>query len=268
MNLSYTYLIITMESIQRRQTFESLNFATKQRRPQLNNAYVKWHSIPINIKRYFTDVDGAVIAKAAAPAALQTYYPFFMFGEFDREGGYNTALKALGVAPGTFYLTSFMNANGITAQQITGFTGLNTVRNFIKNGDIVHVFTDNLNAPNFFVWVVVSNQYGAMSSIVGNSESHQKDGLIGKIYLDFFKYYTDNPNEQFKTPLHFTRSTNIATWSDNQVQPYIFKTPYTEQQGFVDIQCQFNLDQYLSVGSFFQYTTESINMLFRLGTLK
>ena len=42
----------------------------------------------IEVNRYFTDVDGKVIDKNTVPIALQTDYPFWMFGEFDRQGGY------------------------------------------------------------------------------------------------------------------------------------------------------------------------------------
>lgn len=243
----------------------SLDFATKKRFPAISNPYVKWHSIPVNVKRYFTDVDGQIVDKNTVPLALQVEYPFFIWGDFDRQGGYNTGLKALNPIRNTFYLTSFTQANGITSQQITGFTGFNTVRNFIKNGDIVHVFTDNLNAPNYFVWVVIGSNYGALASIVGNSETEQKDGLIGKIFLQEFKYFTDNPDDQWGTPIHFTRSINTTAWSDDTVQPYIFKTPFTEQQGFIDVRCEFNLDQYMSVGSYFHFNTENINMNFKLG---
>lgn len=243
----------------------SLDFATKDRRPAMGNAFVKWHTIPVEIKRYFTDVDGAVVAKATVPAALQTRYPFFVFGDFDREGGYNTGLKAMPLPVGVEYLTTFVNANGITSQQITGFTGLNTIKNFIDRGDIVIVYTDNSVAPNYFIWIVIKNNYGALSSIVGNSETTQRDGLIGKVYLEMFKYFTDN-QAQWELPVHFTRSSNIATWSDNQVQPYIFKTPYTFQNGFIDMKCNFNLDQYQSLATYFLYETESISWNFKLAT--
>lgn len=258
-----------MEQYQKRLVFQQLNFGTPKRMPpSLANTIMKFHSVPVTVKRYFTDIDGQVIAKNTVPVALQTYYPFFVFGDFDRAGGYNTALKAIPPAPGTYYLTSFMNANGLTAQQITGFTGFNTVRNFIQHGDIVFVYTDNINAPNYFIWVVISTGYGSIASIVGNTETSQNDGLLGKLYVDFFKYFTDNNFEQFSTPLHFTRSSNIATWSDNQVQPYIYKSPLNEQQNFVDIHCAFNMDQFLSIGTKFNFNTEEINFLFRLGTPK
>lgn len=244
-------------------------FGTRRRFPAINNPYVKWRTIPITIKRFFTDVDGLVLDKTDVqiPDALKTKYPFFVFGDFDRKGGYNTGLKAVNPMPGTFYLTTFVNGDGMTSQQITGFTGFNNVRNSIGQGDIVSVYTDNLNAPSIFVWIVVSNKYGSISSITDNSQTTQKDGLIGKIFLDHFKYFTDNPNAQWAEPMHFTRSTNVATWGDDQVMPYIFKNPYTEQEGFIQVDCSFNLDQYLSVGSYYHYDTELLNWNFKLGTM-
>lgn len=262
-----------MEQITRKSGFfnplqgvEGINLSTVERKAAINNPFVKWRTIPVTIKRYFTDVDGAVLDKndVAIPAALKVEYPFFVFGDFDRNGGYGTALKAMGPVPGTFYLTSFVNGNGMTAQQFTGFTGFNTVRNFIGYGDIVHIFTDNVNAPNFFVWVVMSNKYGPLSSIISNSSSIQRDGLVGKIYIEHFNYYTDNGNGQWAIPLHFTRSTNVSTWGDQQVMPYIFRNPYTEQDGFIKVDCNFNLDQFQTLGTYFLFDTETINLNFRL----
>ncbi len=238
-----------------------LNFSTEYKQPLL-----KTHSIPITVKRYFTDVDGAIILKAAAPAALQTSYPFFVFGDFDRQGGYTTGLKALPVMPGTFYLMSYVEGAGITSQQITGFTGLNTIRTRLRTGDIVHVFTDNLTAPNFFVWIVQSSRNGSIASMVGNAETQQRDGAIGKIYIEHFQYFSDNRDPQWAYPLHFTRSSNIASFKDEQVQPYIFKNPYTEQDGFIRVYCHFNLDQYQSIGTMFLYDTEEILMNFLIKT--
>lgn len=244
----------------------ALNFDTKRRVPAIGNPFVKWHTIPVVIKRYFTDVDGTILAKNTVPAALQTEYPFFVFGDFDKQGGYLTGLKTLGPVPGTYYLTSFANANAITSQQITGFTGFNEIQGKIKAGDIVHVFTDDIIGPNYFIWIVLHNPTGAMSSITGVSSSSQQDGLIGKIYLEKFQYFSDNQN-QWDYPVHFYRVTNIANYGSEQVQPYIFKTPFTQQNGFIDMKCEFNFDQYLGLASFFLFDTEQITWNFKLANI-
>jgi len=240
-------------------TSNGLPFSTDFRPPLLQR-----HSVPITIRRYFTTVDGAIIDKALAPAALQVQYPFYNFGLFDYKGGYATGLKALPVTPGTEYLMTYIEGIGMTSQQITGFTGLNTIRTRIRVGDIVHVFTDSLQAPNYFIWIVQSSRNGSIGSILANTDSSQRDGTIGYLYCESFQYFTDNSNEQWAIPVHFTRSSNIASFRGDQVQPYIFKNPNTEQQGFVKVECKFNIDQYQSIGTYFLYNTEQIELIYSL----
>lgn len=247
---------MTAQQIQNR---NGLDMGTKSRAPLL-----KYHSIPITIKRYFTDVNGIIQAKNTVPAAMQTEYPFFIFGDFDRQGGYATGLKVAPLNPGTFYLMTFIEGNGLTSQQITGFTGFNEVRSKIRVGDIVHVFTDNLIAPTVFVWIVLSSRNGSIGSIVSNSETHQRDGMYGKLYIDHFQYYTDNTDPQWSRAVNFIRLTNIGSFGNNQVQPYMFKTPYTEQDGFIRVECKFNLDQYILINTYFLFETEEINLSFSI----
>lgn len=244
----------------------ALNFDTKRRHPAVGNPFVKWHTIPVVIKRYFTDVDGVILDKNTVPAALQVEYPFFVFGNFDMQGGYQTGLKTIGPIPGTFYLTSFVNAGGITSQQITGFSAFNEIKGKIATGDIIHVFTDDLDNPNYFIWIVLHNPTGPLSSITGNSQTEQRDGLIGKIYLEKFQYFSDN-ERQWDYPVHFYRVTNIANYGSEQVQPYIFKTPFTMQNGFIEMKCEFNFDQFLGLASYFRFETESITWNFRLADI-
>lgn len=220
------------------------------------------HSIPIDIRRYFTDVDGAIVAKNTVAAALQTEYPFFLLGDFDRQGGYNASFKNLPVRPGTFYVMSFVNGYGMTSQQITGFTGLNNVQERMNVGDLVHVYTDSLIAPNNFIWIVQQNRNGSIASIIGNTETSQQDGTHGKMFVDHFQYYSDNQAEQWNRALMFTRSNNIGAYAGQQVQPYIFRNPYTEQDGFIKVECKFNMDQYQSIGIPFLFNTEQIQANF------
>jgi|SRR3989304_206191 len=248
------------KTIEKTQQRTGLDFSTRQKEPLL-----KFHTIPIGIKRFYTDVDGFIIPKVAAVQAVQCEFPFFIWGDFDRQGGYYTGFKAVPLVPGSFYLMTFVEGYGMTSQQITGFTGFNNIRGQIKTGDIVHVYTDNLTAPINFVWIILSSNNGSIGSIVGNSETHQKDGQLGRLYVDHFQYFSDNTDPQWNIPIHFTRSSNIATWKDDQVQPYIFKNPYTEQDGFIRVACHFNLDQYQSIGTYFLYDTESIRMNFNIG---
>lgn len=241
-----------------------LEMGTVKRTPAINNPYVRFHSIPVNIRRHFTDVNGLVIPKNIVPAALQVEYPFFVFGEFDRQGGYAAGLRALAPQPGTYYLTSFIQGNQFTSQFITGFSGVNTVKNRIAVGDIVHVYTDDVQNPTYFIWLVQSFNQGSIGSIVANSDSRQHDGLIGPIILDSFKLGQTGNENQFSVPFFFINTSNLTMFKANQVQPLMFKDPYVEQPDIIDIQCSFDLDQYVEIGYNFMFDTDEIRMTFKL----
>lgn len=237
---------------------------TTQRSPAINNPYTKNHSIPVTIRRHFTDVNGTVINKATVPAALQVEYPFYVFGEFDRQGGYNSGLQALAPVNGTHYLLSFIQGNGFITSFLTGgFSGANTIKELVSVGDIVHVYTDDTQNPTYFIWIVQHFGQRALGAVVANSDSSQRDGLINKIFLESFKYHSDNVR-QFDYPFYFIRSTNIATYKTDQVQPMIYKDPFVQQAELLEVEVNFNLDQYLSVGQYFLFATDIITMNFKL----
>lgn len=241
-----------------------IDMGTHNRRIAINNPYTKKHSIPVTIRRYFTDVNGTIISKNTVPLALQCEYPFFVFGEFDRQGGYSASLKALGPNPNTHYLLSFVQGNGFMTQFIVGlFSGANTIKDNVFTGDIVHVFTDDTQNPNYFIWLVQNFSQGAIGSVVSNSDSGQKDGRMGPLYLESFKYHADNVR-QFDYPFVFTRFTNISTYKYDQVQPLMYKDPYIQQAELLDIMVEFNLDQYMSVGQYFLFDTDVITMNFKI----
>ncbi len=238
------------------------DFTMRQKPPLLRT-----HSIPITIRRYFTTVDGTVIDKAISPVGVRLMYPFFTFGNFDQKGGYNNGLKVLPAQPGSKYLLSFVEGYGLTSEQITGFTGLNDLKTRLKLGDIVHVFTDDYlpaAGPNVFIWVVQSTKNNALASIIANAGTTEDDKRLGRMAVDFFQYFTDNPDGQWQRPVHFTRSNNLTMLNDDMVMPYIFKTPQTEQNGFIRIDCEMGVNQYQSIGTYFLFETEEIQMNFTL----
>lgn len=240
-----------------------LDFGTKQRQPQLDNPYMRNHTIQARVKRFFTDVNGTIVAKATVPVGMQCEYPFYLFGDFDRQGGYSIGLRTVPVVNGNAYLMTFVNGHGFTSANIVGFSGANTLQGQLSVGDIVHVFTDSTQNPTFFVWVVIQNNAGSLASIVGNTDTTQRDGLIGPIYLQSFRYTSDN-SFQFDYPFYFIRYTNIATWKSDQVQPMMFKDPFVEQLNFIEVQTEFDLNQYISVGQYFLFDTEEIQFNFKL----
>jgi hypothetical protein len=225
------------------------------------------HTIPLEVRRHYTDVNGVVLAKndALIPAVLQTFYPVFLLGEFDRQGGYPIGLKTKPVANNNiFYLTTFVHGSTGTPQMIVGFNGLNTIQNRIRIGDIVSVYTDSLSAPSIFVWIVVSNNACSIASILGNSETTQNDSRLGSLFVYEINYKTD-VDAQLNEALHFTRFDNIGNAKDNQVQPKgMFRTPNDVQTNLVKMTTSFNIDQFLGINFYMIYACDVLTFDFKI----
>lgn len=220
----------------------------------------KRHSLPVIVTRYFTDVNGTIIPKADAglvAAGMAVDYPIFLLGEFDREGGYKTGLMTLNAIPAVPY-TSFVNGvTGTSNNVITPFSPFNTIQGQLKPGDLCMVYTDNVITPTYFAWIVQTNNYAALSSILSNLKSIQMDRRLGPLFCYEINWYA--PESQWDRALHFIQSDNLGTWTDNQVQPYIFKTPFNVQQGFITVSCNFTVDQFMEIATMFEIATDQMS---------
>ena len=221
-----------------------------------NPALVLEHSIPLKITRYFTDVNGTIVDKTLVPASLQTKYPVFLLGQFDRNGGYKKSIASVSPMSNTFYFMSFVQ--GINSPFLA-FTGLNNIKGVIKTGDIVEVYTDNIETPTYFIWFIITAEPVSIASIISNTETTQKDNRIGALYIKNYNYVTDNSSQYFE-PIYYTFFDNIGNFRYDTVQPYMFKTPFTEQSGILTIDTDFKLDQYIGINMYFLFSTNEITL--------
>jgi hypothetical protein len=245
---------------------KTLNFNAKK--TAINSASVlqRRHSIPIEVKKIYTDTLGAVIDKADAivPVAMQSYFPVFLLGEFDRIGGYAIGQKNKPVAPGVKFIASFVNGATGFPQMIFGFSGANDIQNYIRVGDIVCVYTDDVQNPSVYVWLIVTNNYASIASILGNSKSTQNDSRLGPLRVYEINYKTDL-DAQLNEALHLTRYDNLGTYKDDQIQPKgMFRTPNDVQQNLVRMTVDFNIDQFLGINFYMVYDSDSITFDFKI----
>jgi hypothetical protein len=234
---------------------------------QLNDPIFSKHTIGISITRYFTDVDGKILDKTslAIPNNLKVSYPFWMFGAFDHFGGYQLGNQAAPAHGGSVYLCSFVNGRQ-TSYSITQFSGFNTIQPKLKIGDIIHVFTDNLTNPTFFIWIVQSCDLTPLASIVANSQSTQQDNRLGQLNIINLKYQTPNVL-QWNQAFNFLFPDNIGDYRTDSYQPLVWRTPQSGFTGTIDIKMKFNIDQYLEIYSYILFSTDSINFTFTVEKL-
>lgn len=224
------------------------------------------HSIFMRVKRVYTDVLGNVVDKSLVPAALQVSYPVYLFGEFDRMGGYKQALSFVPPVAGTYYVTSGVIGVGFSPASIIGFTGFNSgINSNLTIGDIVHVFTDNLLAPNYFVWIIQNAAKHAIGSIIGNSKTTQADNRFNRLWVENVHYTTSNQNlEQWKEVIHETRVDNLGLPKDDSFSPMIYRTPMTFLNNILVLGLKFFVDQFIGYNTYIQFATEEIQFIFKL----
>ncbi len=215
------------------------------------------NTLPVNISRYYTDVDGAVIAKALAPAALQVNFPVMVLGAYDMDGGYKIGLQARPVAPGVYYLMTYIQGVSLPFPYATG---LNTVNAFISNGDIVSVYTDSIDTPNYYIFIVQSlNRPGTagLGSVIKNLRT-------SKIKCKTVQLYCTN-NAQFSEALKYITANETGVYIQDDVNPLMFKDPRTQyQNGFIDIQTVFEMSHYFGIAFYMLYSTDSVSLNFKI----
>jgi hypothetical protein len=219
---------------------------------QLESPLSRADSFSLNITRFFTDASGTIIAKAAAPIAMQTKYPFYLFNYFDKKGGYFIGQK---ICPsvGYFYLYSFTQGN---AFNWFDFNGFNNIKAKINIGDIVHVYADNPTTPNFFVWVVQSSPFQSFASIVDNTNDKNLD-------IKEALYFTDNV-ANFNEPLYLVKENIIGVYNSDMHNPLSFRTLEDKQQDFIKLKIKLTINQYFGLYSYFDFQTEKLTFEFKL----
>lgn len=229
------------------------------------------HSIDITVTRYYTDTDGVILAKANAAvlaAGLNIKFPFYMFGAFDKSGGYKIGVQALAPKVPAFYLESFVNGAGASSLSILGSpSGLNEIQGKLNIGDIVHVFTDSFSAPSVYVWLVQSSNAVPIAAIIDNTKTTQDDNSVGALTVNEFRYLT-LPNTvilagaQYNEPIRVVEVDNIGDFKSRDVLPSKFRGPMLGLNNVVNIKLKFPVTQFYELATYFLYDTDTIQFTF------
>lgn len=235
---------------------------------ELKSGHKRW-TFAIDIRRYYTDVNGVLIDKAAVAAKYKVKMPVYMLGEFDSNGGYRQAQNSNPPLPGLSYLTTFKVGSPLNTFNIVGFTGVDQIKNQLLPGDIVTVLVDDLNAPNLFVWIVQQNTFGALGSILTNFATMQEDKHLGPIKLKNCNYYALDVNNQpvinqFDNDWSMVVTDNIGNQRKNSIHPSMYLTPETKQTGFVRMNINWDFTQYLGVNFYMSFTSDFLSVNFNL----
>jgi hypothetical protein len=213
------------------------------------------------VNKYFTDINGTIIAKAAAPAGMRVKYPVYLLGNYDRNGGYRQAQKMIPPIGTNVYLGSFVY--GI--DQVPAFlqlTGLNNIKSLFKFGDIITIYADSFDAASCFCWIIQTNTQVAVGSFVQNSET-VRDGRVTKLRVANQSYQVDTV-DQYNEQWNFLRIANTGIYENDPVDVKIYKTPNYKLTDFIVVKAPFEISQYIGINFYMIDTCDllSINLNF------
>lgn len=217
-------------------------------------------SLNLNVTRYTTDVNGTILADGAIPASQKTPMPFHLFGEFDRNGGFEIADKLLSPVWNTKLFSVYVW--GLNSP-LFFFNALADINNKFRKGDMLFVYVDDINAPNYFTFVIVSAQQGAYASLVGQLNTTQLDAQRWGTFKIFNIDYTWINDAQLDNAVYIIESRFDCSFRSDPLQPRAY---YHVQYkpGVNKIQIPINAigNQNFGLSSFMAYENSVLNLSF------
>lgn len=222
--------------------------------------------LPVTVQRIYTDVNFTVVDKndPAIPDALKVSYPVYLFGEFDRQGAYELARKNNPPDPGTFFL--FTGIWAINNPFFAGFSGLSDVQRYIKPADLVTVYTDNILAPTWYVFIVLNSATKPLASVQLNMANLPPDPAYGYIKSDSFRFTSDNSDNQWKENIQYIRYNFLGLVKSNNLDPSIYQLPKTPRINMVEVKWKSDITQYIGLNTYILFDTNSMTFTFNLKT--
>lgn len=218
------------------------------------------YTLSVNIKRFTTDQSGTVLDDAAIPLALKKPFPFHMFGEFDRNGGYSIADGLLSRVNNTILFSVY--TWGLNSP-IFFFNPLATINNEFTKGDTVFVYVDDIVSPNYFIFVIIQAQQSAYGSLVGQLNTTQLDrnnwGTF-KLYNVDYSWIHENQLDQ---SVFIIRSRFDASFTADQLQPRAYySTMYKQGVRKLILPVDAIANQFYGMSSFIAYENPLLNLMF------
>lgn len=229
---------------------------------EIKNA-LKRFSLNLNIKRFITDANGVVLADGAIPAALKKPYPFHLFSHYDRVGGYSISDSIMSVLHRTTLFGYYVWGIGTP---LFFFNPAASINNEMKKGDVVFIYVDDLNNPNYFIFVIVQAINGGYASFIDQSNITQIDnkGFWGvfKVVNTKVTWYND---AQLRESFY-----QINTRFDGafKYDPFSLAAYYAPEQKTAimtaNVPTEFILNQYFGLSSCIAYENPLLNISFEL----
>jgi len=225
--------------------------ATLELDSRLREPKIERQELTVTVRKVYTDVDGIVIDRSTLPANLQKPMPFYLFNYFDMMGNYSIGVRNVPVDVEWKFIQYYLwggNTFGL-------FTGLNNIKDLMQFGDIILCFTDDVNLPNYYCYVIMQANQSSIGSIMAIAD--------GRATIDEMLYQTANV-QQYKESLIFVRENFLGNPSLNQISPEIFRNPYTYQDDTILLTLKYVFSQTFGIYGYLKFETESIILSFKM----
>ena len=207
----------------------------------------------IKIQRIYTDMNGVIIDKSTVPLSMQQKVPFYLFSNFDKNGGYKIGQQVKPPINGMYFLYSYVNDG---SYNFLNFQIGNTINKTLQIGDSILVFGDDPILPNFLCHVVMHSDYASYASFVAN--------LQGKICtISQIQYSTDNEQNWLEN-FNVTSADDFGTISDKTIQPLTYRDPYQYTSGFLTMNVNLSLDDKTGIESYMLFSTDLLELTFAI----
>lgn len=237
---------------------------TKNVAPLNTRPAIRRFTLSVNIRKYITDSSGVVLAPASVPASFRKNFPVHLFGEYDRQSGYAIAdviareiesVNLFGVYVWGVNTPLFKFSNGIA-----------TINTKFKKGDVIFVYVDDIEAPNYFAFVTASivSPVGGYASLVSLANVTQLDdnGHWGAFKFFDIQYSWVN-DEQLYKPIYLVKTRFDGGYHSDSIDPAAFKLLNFEEKT-VQIPLEVLLNQYVGLTTFIAWENELLTLAFNL----
>jgi len=208
-----------------------------------------------SIQKFFTDTNGTILDKNTIPVILRKDYPAVLFGGFDYDNAYAKSID-------TTFLTNFSSpyiGSFVYGQFIPFlFTALNNnIKDMLTGGDLIHLFCDNIDNPDNYIWIIHKCPRTSPLSILQSFD--------GCSTLLEFNYAVDNVT-QYRNSLKLNQFDRVGNFLSDSIDTIASRTPNQRLDLFTRIKLAKKLDRFFGISFLIDFSCDRINFEFTIQT--
>lgn len=210
-------------------------------------------ALNITVTKRYTTVNGNIIDKNTIPSDLQKKVPFFIWGKFDSDGAFSRALNDTFPDPNLKYFNTFLAGSN----DFLAFTGANEIKELVDVGDILQVYTDDIQNPSYFIWISISGSGQPYGSILANVD--------GSMMCEYVLYNSENILN-YDQPIRILHLSQLGDKLADSFSPEQGNSPYNRTDTIKNIRLDlaFKVTPYIGFNSYMLFESDVVTFNFML----